>query len=136
MNQTMNELVKRLWYVVVYAIFNIGFLISLNKLNAVLLSEGLDENPWELLAYNDHIALKYFGFAVVIFLVGILLFVILMKRILGGECDVAELIATLFSAFAVLMLLVILIILIDNPILRAVMGIGIIGAFFLSAQSN
>lgn len=104
---------------IIFSIVMIIFLVELNTLNKELLSRNFD-NSFALLQYNNWIALKFFGVALLLFFIGCLLLVRRFRH--RRECDSFEKMIMMFSAIIVIfILLILLIIFIDNPILRAVL---------------
>lgn len=111
---------EKLWYKIIYLMVVIVYLICLNRLNHVLLMHHF-ETPFELLAYDDNIALEYFFKGLVLFVIGCMLLYREGKNLKRGLEDFREIIIAISTIIVVSVLIVLIIIFIDNPILRAVM---------------
>lgn len=121
-----------MWKEIIFVIVMIAYLVQLNALNRELIFYGFDSS-FELLSYNDYIPLKFFGIAIILFVIGCILvhhdFCCLREK-----CDSFEEMIAMFLAIGVtIILLILLIIFIDNPILRAVFSAGLIILTFASA---
>ena len=68
----IKDYVKQSWYKIVYALIVVIYLICLNGLNERLLERDF-ASSFELLAYDNGIAMKYFIYAMILFIVGCVL---------------------------------------------------------------
>lgn len=125
-------IINELWEII-YLIVMVLYLFNLNALNKEL-SWCDFSSPFELLQYRGYAPLTYFGVAAVLFMIGCLLVYRGVRRI-RYEMDLfGEIAVSCLGILAVIILLVLLIIFINNPILRAVfvavlviMGVSYLG---------
>lgn len=122
---------KELWYKILYLVGTIIYLISLNRLNEELLSLN-GKDYFELAAYDNYAAVKYFfGALFLLFFGGVILY-IEFKKLKEGYDSVKELVIIAVSILMVLLLLGLIIKFIAIPILKiiffcvmAVVGVGV-----------
>lgn len=98
---------------------NVIYLIKLNALNKELLSYNFS-SAFTLLIYKNYEPLKFFGIASGLFLIGCILFNRGIHRIRWELESFEELVVSCLTTLAIIILLILLIVFIDNPILRAV----------------
>lgn len=116
----VGEYIVKVWKEIIFAFVMIIYLVQLNALNKELNSYNFD-SPFALLQYKDFVAVKFFIAALFLFLIGCLL-VWHGIRYLLRKCDSFEDMITMILAVLVMIgLLIVLIVFINNPILRAVM---------------
>ncbi|OTN99176.1 hypothetical protein A5804_000662 [Enterococcus faecium] len=120
----------------VYTLCTIIFSVKLNRLNHYLLENGYDANPLELLQYNDYQAVKYFLYTLFYEIVGTILVVYYFNKFKNGLLENDEAIAAFVSIIVIIVLLVLLIYLIDNPILKAITIVVIVGFGLLYGNSK
>lgn len=119
----------------VYLIFMVIYLINLDKLNKILLSQYKD-NSISLLLYNDGKPIKYFCIALFLLIVGGYIIFRRFNRIRFEELDFGEIIASIIALLLMLFLLVLLWVFINNPILRMIFAAIMVGASVIYAYSN
>lgn len=117
-------IINELWEII-YLIIMVLYLFNLNALNKELSWYDFS-SPFELLQYRDYAPLIYFGFAVVLFIIGCLLVFRGVHRIQWEMELFGEIVVSCLGILIVIILLVLLIIFIDNPILRAVFVAGLV----------
>lgn len=109
----------------VYSVVTVIYLFRLNHLNKQLKSMNFD-NPFELLAYEKFTPILY------VIIAGVLVFAstqILLKRyrqLKYTECSFREIVFIICLSFWICILLVLILVFIDNPILRAILSALII----------
>lgn len=120
----------------VYSIVTVLYLFRLDHLNRQLMDMDFD-NPFHLLAYNNFSPIIY------VIIAGVLVFAsaqILLRRyrqLKYTECSFKEIIIILCSFCLVSIMLVLILVFIDNPILRAILSALFIarGVIFLVAEN-
>lgn len=128
----IREYIVKVWKEIIFTIVMIIYLVELNDLNKELNSYDFD-SPFALLQYKDFVAVKFFIVALILFLIGCFL-VWHGIRYLLRKCDsFEEMITMILSVMVTTGLLILLIVFIDNPILRAVFSVflvvvGVVGA--------
>lgn len=126
---------EKLWYKIIYALSVIVYLVFLNKLNKELLSYSFSSS-FDLLAYNEHAALKYFGIAVILFGIGCYL-IYREIRSFRMELDYfEEMIIAICTIAVIIILLILIIVFIDNPILRAILTAALTIGIFVAGATN
>lgn len=126
---------EKLWYKVLYLVVVIVYLFCLNKLNHELLIQKF-ETPFKLLAYNNCDPMKYFFVGFILFATGCYLVCKEVKKLVRGLDEFEEIIIAIATIIVVVVLIVLIIIFIDNPILRAVMCVFLVGCGFVGAATN
>ncbi len=104
------------------------FLFKLFKLNEILLSNNYD-NSLSLLSYNDNQPMKYFLFAVglFIFAIGFLLYYFTHARVLFNDNPILYILSVILYLVSIFLIIHY----IKIPILQAILGITVGGAFIL-----
>lgn len=120
---------------IVYSIVTIIYLISLHVFNKELLNINFS-NSFELLQYRSYLPLKYFGIAVLLFLIGGILFVRLFFTFRDDIESFKEAIILIIFEIVTLVLLISILILINNPILRAVLGVLFVATIGISSANK
>ncbi|NBA38120.1 hypothetical protein GVK96_01115 [Enterococcus hirae] len=123
-------------YTGVYALCTIIFSVKLNRLNHYLLENGYDANPIELLQYNDYQAVKYFLYTLLYGIVGMILVVYYFYCFKNGFLETDEAITAVVSIIVIIALLILLVCLINNPILKAITIVVIVGFGLLYGNSK
>lgn len=116
----IKDYVKQSWYKIVYALIVVIYLICLNGLNERLLERDF-ASSFELLAYDNGIAMKYFIYAMILFIVGCVLLYREVKSMIKVIEDFEGIEMSLITIIILIALLIMIIVLINNPILRAIM---------------
>lgn len=132
----VKKYVKQSWYKIIYAIIVVVYLICLNNLNERLLERNFGSS-FELLAYDNGIAMKYFIYAMILFIVGCVLVYLDFKKLIKELENYKEIKLTAITIIFLLTLLIMIIIFINNPILRAIMCsiLVVLGAGYLFTNS-
>ena len=123
---------ERLWYKIIYGVLSVVYLVRLNMLNKRLLMYNFD-SPVALLSYSDGVAIKFFAYAVILFGIGAFLEYAEYKWMKYDADDVRDVIVSVCTMIVLGILLILIIVFIDNPILRAVLMmvaviVGVAGA--------
>ncbi len=114
--------VERLWYKALYGIIVIIYLVHLNDLNKKILLQHLQDDPFATVQYNDYAPLKYFAFAVILFVVGCIILYIEIRMVKEGRVDeLREIVITVLTFIICLILLGLIIKFITIPILKAIL---------------
>lgn len=119
----------------VYLIFMVMYLINLDKLNKILLSQ-YKNNSISLLLYNGGKPIKYFCIALFLFLAGCYIIFKRFNRIRFEDLDFGEIIASIIALLFMLFLLVLLWVFIKNPILRMIFTAIMVGASAIYTYLN
>ena len=110
---------EKLWYKILYLAGTIIYLIQLNKLNKELLLFN-SEDYFQMVAYDDYAALKFFvGALIFLFLGGVILY-IEFKNGKEGYDNVKEMVIAVVTILIVFILLITIIEFITIPILKAI----------------
>lgn len=102
-----------------YAIFVVFFLYKLYRLNQELLSLSAG-TPFELLRYHHYKPLYFFAAAVVLSIFGAGIIIYFVHNIRYSELDPIFLFSAFLLIFVNILLIVLIVIFINNPILRAI----------------
>lgn len=105
-----------------YATVTSVFLILLNRLNKTLLSEHLDDKPFDLLKYHNYEPLKFFAFALLLSGAGLILIVCFVRKLRTRYDSFVEICFALATILLVAILMILIFVFINNPILRAIIG--------------
>ena len=103
----------------IYVIVATIYLILLHRLNKDLLMLNFD-NPFDLLVYKDWAPIHYFVIALILELIGVFLIIDRIKKLLQSEFQLYEVVLAIVSIAVVIAIFVLIIIFIQNPILRAI----------------
>ena len=111
----------RNWYNLLYVVVTSVYLIRLVRLNEELLAEEF-ATAFELLLYKDAAAIKFFGMALLLFLLGII-FISVAVRLWRKAESFEEMVSVILTVAVIIMLLLLIIVFIDNPIFRAILSV-------------
>lgn len=100
------------------------FLFNLQKLNTILIKEGLNSRPFDLIIFDGYKPLIYFVATVFLFLIGAALIVHNFRSIVRSNLSLGEIALAIVSIIVIVIVMLLLLILIDNPILRAVLVVA------------
>ena len=109
---------------IIYSGITVIYLIRLSVLNKELISKNFS-TAWELLMYRQFTPVKFFIVATVLFFIGCYLLYKRLRYLRRYAELFEELIASILTIVVLIILLVSIIILINNPILKAVFTLGI-----------
>ena len=124
--------IKYLMFDEIYFIISIVYLFRLNEVNKELLQMGFS-NAIGLLIYNEYMALKFFVLALILFLIGLLLGKHRVSNILWVRRSFGEIVLNIFSTVIIVILVIALMVFINNPIMRAVMSVALLGVAICTA---
>lgn len=129
--------VWNLVWTVIYTTVTVIFLIKLNRLNEFLVVKGYDKHALDLISYNDSQPLKYFGFTLLLVIIGGFL-LYLIGRCLRYESQMTlwDIISLIMAMLGVITLIVLLIIFIYIPIFQAILAVGFLCALGIGALVN
>ena len=133
MKQRLIEILKRYWKELIYIVVVIIYLCKLNILNHRLLEENFS-SYFALLMYENNIAVYYFAVAMFLFILGGDLGYRRIKKILDDLDDGEDILISILFTICILVLLVLIICFINNPILKAIMGAGLLIFLVISAK--
>lgn len=124
--------IGKLWFKIIYFFSVIVYLVKLNKLNKELLARKFDSS-FSLLAYKDYVPLGYFFIALVLFCIGCYLIYWEAKKLKIGVESFSEIVIAFVTIIVIIILLGMIIVDINNPIMRAVLIslIAIVGGAFV-----
>ncbi len=131
----MKKAMSSLWDTLAYIMLSIFYLGRLHILNSELNKKGF-ENPLKLLEYNDHKPIKFFFIALAYALVG---GYIIFRKYLILKDDDYEWYDKFFGIISIILVgIMLLMILMDInvPILRAIFSVMIIGGLFVSGLTQ
>lgn len=111
----------RNWYNLLYAVVTSVYLVRLVRLNEELLAEEF-ATAFELLLYKDAVAIKFFGMALLLFLLGII-FISVAVRLWRKAESFEEMVSVILTVAVIAVLLLLIIVFIDNPIFRAILSV-------------
>lgn len=115
---------KKNWYKIIYLFVVIIYLFCLQKLNKELLEQHFD--AFDLLAYKDYVAVKYFAVALGLFIIGVILIYMEVRCLKEGLEDFGEILVAIITIMVIIVLLVLIIKFINNPILKAILSVVLI----------
>ncbi len=124
---TLKGILKAKWCEFVYLLFSAVFLFKLRRLNDILLGKGLDQRPFELLAYDNYKPLQYFILAMILFFAGSVLIMINFRSIRDEDLEFEDIVISAVAMLIIVFMLISLFIYINNPIARAVLTVAAIG---------
>lgn len=119
---------------IIYLVVTVIYLIRLDNLNRELLSQNF-AGAWELLAYKQYAALKFFCWAAILFFIGCVLLHSRICHMRRYEEAFGQILSSILAIAVISILLVLIFLFIDNPILRAVFTVGVVIAV-LSSSGN
>ena len=111
--------IRKIWYKIIYLVVVIGYLICLKRLNKELLEHHF--NAFDLLAYRNYAAIKYFAVALILFVIGVILVAREYKRLKEVMEEPGDILMAICTIVVIVVLLLLIIVFIDNPILRAIL---------------
>lgn len=118
--------VEKIWYKILYLLGVIFYLIKLNNLNQKLLLKNIDDSL-DIIQYDNYAALKFFGVAFILILIGI---GILCKEFSdlkigrdwdAGLEDLHDIAISIITILVVIILMLLILDFIMVPILRAIL---------------
>jgi hypothetical protein len=115
----------------IYSSVVIIYLISLDMLNNELKGQFFN-NAFELLIYSKSTPILYFGFALGLFLTGLIILNYRIKQFRHKGIVLQNVIAMI----VIIVLLVLIVVFIDNPIFRAVLSVVFMSGVILSVMSS
>lgn len=121
----VRDYVEEMLWEIIYLIVTVVYLIKLNALNQELLLCNFTD-AFKLLQYKEYAPLKYFGIATCLFFGGCFLIWREIHHIRLELDSFEEIIISCLGIFVIAILLLLLIVFINNPILRAVFVAGLV----------
>lgn len=110
-----------------YSIVTTIYLVSLNILNSELNAIHF-LGPLELLLYEDSKPVHYFIWALILFIVGVIIITCRVMTVIREKVEYEEIIMIIIGIIICIILLSLIICFIDNPILRAILAVVSSGA--------
>lgn len=128
----IKDLILKNWYNLIYIIVVIIYIFQLKSINKILLGKHF-YNSWELIKYNDFIALKFFVLAFILFTCGWGLIAKILSDLKNKYKSIEDVIVGLIIIVIICILMILIINYITVPILRAILTITtvVMGAIFL-----
>lgn len=128
----IKDLILKNWYNLIYIIVVIIYIFQLKSINKILLGKHF-YNSWELIKYNDFIALKFFVLAFILFTCGGGLIAKILSDLKNKYKSIEDVIVGLIIIVIICILMILIINYITVPILRAILTITtvVMGAIFL-----
>jgi len=127
------DLIKFVLFELIYLIICLAYMVQLKALNDKLLYLGLDNNAFELLMYDNYKAVYYFVGALILYAIGVLRLISKYTLIKSTYLNLEEIIISIFAMAIILILLITIFILIQNPVLRAIIVVGVLGIMFIKS---
>ena len=120
---------------IAFLLASVVYMICLHIFNQKLFSSGLTDNAFALIKFEGYKALWYFFGAVVLYMIGILRIVSHWRALSQSYLEIEEMFMSWLAIIVLLVLLIGIFILINNPILRALIAIGALVYFLLLSQA-
>lgn len=124
--EDIKYILRESWKEIVYLIVTVIYLIFLNRLNHILLSKFNNNDYFDILKYNNYETIIYFVIAIVLFFIGTMLIIYRWKEIRDIELEFEDIILNFIIMFILCVLMILIVIFINNPILRAVLVVGFV----------
>lgn len=124
--EDIKYILRESWKEIVYLIVTVIYLIFLNRLNHILLSKFDNDDYFNILFYNNYETIIYFVIAIVLFFIGTMLIIYRWKEIRDMELEFEDIILNFIIMFILCVLMILIVIFINNPILRAVLVVGFV----------
>lgn len=120
---------------IAFLFVSVVYMVCLHLFNQKLFAQGLDDNALALIKYDNYKALWYFFGAVVLYMVGFFRIISHWRGISCRYLEIEEMLMSWIAIIGIIILLVGIFSLINNPILRAIIVIGSILYFLVLSQA-
>ena len=128
----IRDIVIKYYKEIAYIIGSIIYMLFLHGFNKEVISLGISDKIFELLAYNNYAAIWLFILAMIFVIAGIFVFSPYVKGLLNDDIFI-PLYQCIIGIMILLVILFIIIYLISNPILKAILGVTIIAVAYLKS---
>lgn len=129
------DIIKDLFWEIIYMLATVIYLRMLHLLNKELLMFGTDD-VIKVLTYKDGIAIKYFGVALVLLGLGVVIIWKRVAKLRGNTSSFGEMFFHVLVIIVIAILLTLIFEFIKEPILRAIFIACGIGISFIYSMTN
>lgn len=119
------NVLKKLWFYLLYFMITIFFCYQLTKLNKNLLEHFSSDAYLEIIAYNNYQSLNFFALSIFLCFIGVLMIILTFKNMYFFTEETATMIGVIVCVLITIVLMITIIILINNPILKAILSLGV-----------
>lgn len=134
--ETIKLICRVFWKEILCVILGATFLWRLHCLNNELLRIYTLDNSWGIIFHKNGTPLIYFALAILLTILGIMTLTTRFKQILFDDLDKYDFYYNSITIIVIIVFLVLLWILINNPILRAIMSVIATIGFIKIASSK
>ena len=110
-------------------------MVCLHLFNQKLFALGLADDAFALIEFENYKALWYFFGAVLLYIIGILRITMHWRRLLSSYLELEEMLMSWIAIIMIIILLIVIFSLINNPILRTIIVIGVLIYFLVISQA-
>lgn len=119
------NVLKKLWFYLLYFMVTIFFCYQLTKLNENLLEHFSSDAYLEIIAYNNYQSLNIFALSIFLCFIGVLMIILTFKNMDLFTEETATMIGVIVCVLITIVLMITIITLINNPILKAILSLGV-----------
>lgn len=119
------NVLKKLWFYLLYFMITIFFCYQLTKLNKNLLEHFSSDAYLDIIAYNNYQSLNFFALSIFLCFIGVLMIILTFKNMYFFTEETATMIGVIVCVLITIVLMITIIILINNPILKAILSLGV-----------
>lgn len=119
------NVLKKLWFYLLYFMVTIFFCYQLTKLNKNLLEHFSSDAYLEIIAYNNYQSLNFFALSIFLCFIGVLMIILTFKNMYFFTEETETMIGVIVCVLITIVLMITIIILINNPILKAILSLGV-----------
>lgn len=119
------NVLKKLWFYLLYFMVTIFFCYQLTKLNENLLEHFSSDAYLEIIAYNNYQSLNFFALSIFLCFIGVLMIILTFKNMYFFTEETATMIGVIVCVLITIVLMITIITLINNPILKAILSLGV-----------
>lgn len=119
------NVLKKLWFYLLYFMITIFFCYQLTKLNKNLLEHFSSDAYLEIIAYNNYQSLNFFALSIFLCFIGVLMIILTFKNMDLFTEETATMIGVIVCVLITIVLMITIITLINNPILKAILSLGV-----------
>ena len=119
------NVLKKLWFYLLYFMITIFFCYQLTKLNKNLLEHFSSDAYLDIIAYNNYQSLNFFALSIFLCFIGVLMIILTFKNMDFFTEETATMIGVIVCVLITIVLMITIITLINNPILKAILSLGV-----------
>ena len=119
------NVLKKLWFYLLYFMVTIFFCYQLTKLNKNLLEHFSSDAYLDIIAYNNYQSLNFFALSIFLCFIGVLMIILTFKNMYFFTEETATMIGVIVCVLITIVLMITIITLINNPILKAILSLGV-----------